>query len=276
MSLHLSRLAAFSAAALISLAAAPPLRAQAAAPKPSLSPAVASLLRSSTAAYQKVRSYQHTAEFLIRTGQDRKVIAYTLALERPNRFAFRSDDAEEAAAICDGSLFINYKKTDRMYTKTKAPSDFRGINIVDDVTFQPIGTYVIALMLQGDALADHDIRDALVKATGVTTVTEDGKRYDTLIAPLTSAQVDQSGKITRPPVTLFFDAQSHLLHKAVFELDTLNGRTRVTEIIENVKIDQPVSPATFHYTPPASALWIVRGASGRGSKVTGRVWARSV
>lgn len=262
--------------ALMTLVAIPHAHAQAADPKPALKPAVAALLRTSTAAYQKMHTYQHTAELLIRAGQDRKVTAYTLALERPNRFAYRSDDAAEAAAVSDGDTFINYKKSDGMYTKIKAPSDFRGVNIVDDVNFEPIGTYIVALMLQGDVLADRVIRHALEQAADVSTVTEDGKRYDTLTAPLTLVQTDE--KTLYPPVTLYFDAQTHLLHKAVFEFDAQNGRSRVTEIIENVKVDQPVPPATFHYTPPANAQWLVRfqpqekGRHGmRGKRAKGSV-----
>lgn len=219
--------------------------------KATLLPAVATLLRDATAAYQKMHSYQHTAEFLVRSEQEAdKITAYTLALERPNKFAYRSDNADEAAAVCDGKFFINYRSDDSKYTRVAAPLSFKQINIVDDVTFNPVGTYIIALMLQGDALADEDVRTCLAAASAPKTVTEDGVRYETIESKFGPGGI---------PLTLYFNAQTHLLHKTIEQNE--QSHIKVTEIIENVKIDKPIPASVFQYTPPKNAQWLtLRGA----------------
>ncbi len=131
------------------------------ADRPNLQPAVASVIRAATAAYHKMNSYQHTAEYVQKAKQaNGKVSAFTLALERPNRFCFRSENPDDGAAICDGKTFLNLKSNAAggYYTRHSAPPTFQQIDIVDDVDFQPVGTYLIALMLQGDPLADRDVR----------------------------------------------------------------------------------------------------------------------
>src|SRR5690349_9191517 len=74
---------------------------------PALSPAVASLIRTSTAAYQQMHSYQHTAELVRRNEQDavEQDQAFTLALERPNKFCYRSDDPNATAAVSNGKTY---------------------------------------------------------------------------------------------------------------------------------------------------------------------------
>ncbi len=224
----------------------------------SLPPATAGLLRDSTAAYQKMHTYQHTAEYVQKGLQGgNQILVFTLALERPNRFIYRADDADATAAASDGKTFINYKNdtTGKTYTRTAAPTTYKQIDIVNDVTFTPIGTYVIALMLQGDALADPDVRAFIQDAGEPKRVVEEALRYDTL-----------TGKFgaDRNTMTLFFDAQTHLLHKAVINANAeQNGAqvpVKITEIIENVKIDKPIPPAVFQYTPPKNAHWIVRNS----------------
>src|SRR5579862_8423225 len=148
-----------------------------------LPPETALLLRTATAAYQKMQSYQHTAEYLAKGPQGGpQITAFTLALERPNKFCYRSDDADATAAVCDGKMFINFKNDEAgmTYTRTTAPASYKQIDIVGDVTFTPIGTYVVALMLQGDAMADPDVRDFILQAGEPKHVTEDTARYDTL------------------------------------------------------------------------------------------------
>ncbi len=216
------------------------------AAKVTLKPEVQALINTSTNIYKNMKSYQHTADFVLKSGREgaAKETTYTLAIERPNHFCYRSDDSTDVAAICDGKVFYNLKSS-KQYMRSLAPASYKDLNIVDDVTFNPIGTYFIALMVQGNVLADRDVRTALANASAPTAVTEDGKKYDTLVV-----QIGENS----PATTLYFDAQTHLLHKAV----TKNDNERTTEIIENVKVNAPIPPALFQYTPPKDALLLTR------------------
>ena len=221
------------------------------APKINLKPDVAALLKQSTDAYKKMKSYRHTAVFVAElkdpmTGQTLKQVnRYTLALERPNKFVYKNDTQPTAAAVSDGKTFINFRADQTtgklQYTKATAPADYKGINIVDDVTFEPLATYVIALMLQGDALADKDVRAALETATlKPGTVTENGKKWQVV------AMMFQ-----QDPMELYFSADDHLIGKAV-QRSARQG-LKIVETDENVSINKPMEATVFQYTPPAEA-----------------------
>ncbi len=225
--------------------------------KAELKPDVAALVKQSTDAYKKMKSYRHTAKWTISIkGPDGEVhedLSFTLALERPNRFVYKMDTQAQffapVAAYCDGTTFINFKAKlaptpSKQYTKVPAPASFKGINIVDDVEFQPIATYIIALMLQGDALADKDVRAALEKATIKPTVTENGKKWHVIEMPFGSEET---------PITLYIGQDDHLIGKAAQK-----GDTKITEVVESIKIDKPIEPATFQYTLPADAKQVER------------------
>lgn len=241
-------LAAFALPGAIQLALADPPAVK----KNSLKPDVAALIKQSAEVYKKMKSYRHTALFVIEftdpaTGIVRKrENRYTLALERPNKFAYKNDTQPTAAAVSDGKTFINFRGDEtgetRQYTKQNAPADFKGINIVDDVTFEPLATYIIALMLQGDSLADKDVRMGLEKATlRPGTVTESGKKWQVLSMPF--------GRQERTEI--YFNTEDHLIGKCVQDLG-LQG-AKITETYENVSIDKPIDSAVFQYTPPAGA-----------------------
>jgi outer membrane lipoprotein-sorting protein len=224
--------------------AAPPI-----APKSSVKPDVAALLKQSTDVYKKMKSYRHTALFVVEgknptTGAAvKQETRYTLALERPNLFAYKNDSRPLSAAVSDGKTFVNFRGGETLqYTRQKAPADFKGINIVDDVVFEPLATYVIALMLQGDALADKDVRDAMEKAVlKPATVTENGKKWQVLSVPF--GQQD--------PTDFYFNTEDHLIGKAVQKIAQFN--VKVTETFENVSINKPLDAAVFQYTPPEKA-----------------------
>ena len=233
-------------------ALAAPIQAEKEAAKAEIKPEVAALLKQSTDVYKKMKSYRHTAKWSITLkgpeGDVHEDINFTLALDRPNRFVYKMDGKAQffppVAAYCDGTNFINFKARlvpapSKQYTKTKAPATFNGINIVDDVEFQPIATYVIALMLQGDALADKDVRAAMEKATLKPPVTENGKTYQVLEMPFGPEEL---------PITLYFSKDDHLIGKA-----TQKGDTQITEIVDSVKIDKPVDAAVFQYSLPPDA-----------------------
>ena len=218
-------------------------------PKTSVKPEVAALLKQSTDVYKKMKSYRHTALFVFEgknptTGEAvKKETRFTLALERPNKFAYKNDSQPISAAVSDGKTFINFRGSDvAQYTKQTAPADFKGINIVDDVVFEPLATYVIALMLQGDALADKDVRVAMEKATiKPGTVTENGKKWQVLLLPF--GQVD--------PTEIYFNAEDHLIGKAIQHISQFD--IKVVETYENVSINKPIDSAVFQYTPPETA-----------------------
>lgn len=221
--------------------------AQEPAPSGHMSSAVQTLVRESTAAYQQMRSYQHTEEYLVKSGQ--RILedhAYSLALERPNRFAFRSDSKDDTAAVSDGQTYVNFDASNKTYTRDRAPATFKQIDLVNGVTFQPIATYIIALMLQGDPTADPDVRAALDSAGAPSTAMDAGVKYDIITLALGP---------NHSAATFYFDVKTHLLHKAT-SVDSSNNST-LAEIIENVKIDKPVPATIFQYTPPQDAHWIL-------------------
>ena len=230
----------------------------ASAAKAELKPEVAALIKQSTAIYAAMKSYKHVSEYIIKgQGQDGEInrtLTYTLALDRPNKFCYKSDEANGSAAVSNGKTFINHRNDNTVnehehsyYTRISAPVSYKGINIVDDVTFT-YGTYMVALMLQGDVLADKEVRAALEQATLKAGTTDNGKKYDLLSIPF-------QGR----PVLFYFDATTHLLHKTV---DSVEGNPRqtglkITEIIENVQIDKPIPASIFEYTPPKNSRLIV-------------------
>jgi outer membrane lipoprotein-sorting protein len=220
--------------------------------KPELKADVAALLNQSTNVYKKMKSYRHTAKWtIIAKGPEEEVhddLTFTLALERPNKFVYKLDNKSKffppVAAYSDGTTVINFKSRPgptplKEYIKTKAPANFKGINIVDDVEFQPIGTYIIALMLQGDALADKDVRGAMEKATLMPPVTENGKKWQVLEMPFGSEAT---------PYLIYIGQDDHLIGKALQK-----GDAQITEIIEAIKIDKPIEASVFQYTLPADA-----------------------
>ncbi len=226
----------------------PPVAAQSVTAN--VKPGIVSLFRQSTAVYSGMKSYQHIAEYLIKgktsQGPMNQTATYTLALERPNRFCYKSDEVDSDAAVSNGKTFINYKGQAHQFTRTTAPAGYNGINIVDDVSFT-FGNYLIALMLQGDVYADKVILTGLEKGSVQPGFVEGGKKYDLLTAPLAPDEA---------PVRFYFDPQTHLLLKAIFDLASLG--VKVTEIIENVKINKPIEASLFEYVPPKNAHQIAR------------------
>ena len=208
-------------------------------------------------------------------------MTFTLALERPNKFVYKMDSQSKAfppvAAYCDGTTFINFKAkfarvegeaATKEYTKASAPETYKGINIVDDVEFEPIATYVIALMLQGDALADKDVRAALEQATVKPSVTENGKTWQVLEMPFGTGA-------TR--ITLYFGKDDHLIGKSLQKVeagkDDLQKREiKITETLEGIKVDKPIDAATFQYTLPEDAKQVDRfSAPQRPNDALGRI-----
>lgn len=231
-----------------SVSADPPAAVQ--SPTANVKPGIISLFKQSTAVYSGMKSYQHIAEYLIKgktsQGPMNETATYTLALERPNRFCYKSDEVDSDAAVSNGKTFVNFKGRAHQYTRTTAPTGYKGINIVDDVSFT-FANYLIALMLQGDVYADKVILTGLEKGSVQLGFVEDGKKYDLLTAPLAPDEA---------PVRFYFDPQTHLLLKAIFDVASLG--VKVTEIIENVKINKPIAASLFEYVPPKNAHQIAR------------------
>lgn len=244
-----------------------------------LKPEVEALLKQSTAVYSAMKSYRHVAECLEKgrgpNGEINNSTSYVLALERPNKFCYKSEEARGSAAVSNGKTFINYRNDNAgedpahshtYFTRVAAPATYKGINIVDDVTFR-LGSYMVALMLQGDVLADAEISAGLANATLKPGVMDNGKKFDLLTVPF-------QGK----PVDFYFDSATHLLHKTLnSDSDGEGGRkieVHVTEILEDVQIDKPIPASVFEYTPPKTARLIVKAPSHLHSKGDTRI-ARS-
>ena len=212
---------------------------------------VLSLLKLSMEAYGKMKTYRHTAVWSVYAKRDdgqiiQEELKFTLALERPNRFAYKIETVpklfSQVAAFSDGKTFVNFKGDRKQYTKSPAPQNFKGINIVDDVEFQPIGTYLIALMLQGDILADKDIRTAMEHASLKSQLVENGKKWQILEMPFGD---DEN------PYQIYVGIEDHLIGKA-FQM----GKVKISETIEAIRIDKPIEPTVFSYTLPESAKQI--------------------
>ncbi len=233
-----------------------------------IKPEVAALLKTSTAVYAAMKSYRHNSEYFSKTqdadNEVHKTIVFTLALERPNKFCYKADVPAFGAAICDGKTFLNYhldgaisEREHTYYTKTTAPVNYKGINIVDDVTFTH-GSYMIALMLQGNVMADKDVEAGLKKATLHANVEENGKKYDVLSVPFPG---HIGPEFKTHSLHFYFDTATHLLHKAVEDVPAEESDThapyKMLEIIENVLIDKPMPPNTFEYKLPKNARQVV-------------------
>lgn len=221
-----------------------------------IKPEVMALLKQSTDAYKKMKSYEADVVMKTEAGNPNNETVpvsddehFVLALERPNRFCYKAIAAGNGtAAVSNGKTFINFKSNRNQFMKTPAPAEYKGINIVDDVEFAPLGTYFIALMLQGDALADKDVKDSLQKASLGPVVTENGKKWQVLHI-LFGPREDK--------YDLYFGADDHLLGKTVLKFILPNLPNRVeatqTELLQNVRIDKQVDPSAFEYTPPDRA-----------------------
>ena len=209
---------------------------------------VAALYKQMNAAYKGLKSYRHTAVYTQKAiapdGEHKHVRAYQLALTRPNKFVFKSDDPNADAIACDGKTLINYRQTSpqtREYVQTDAPAALKNINLVDDVMFEPQGTYLVALALQGDMLADKDLARVISNAKMGANVQENGRSYQTAII---KAGQDAT-------MTLYVDADTHRLNKVVQK--ALRSEGSVVEEFKDVEVNKPVPDSLFAYTPPASA-----------------------
>lgn len=207
-------------------------------------PAVKDLLAKCTAAYSKLKSYHQVTVFKVDgstpMGDVKRETKYLLALERPAKFCFKSVGADTVACVSDGATFINFNGKE--YTKMKAPAAYKGINIVDDVLFQPLATYIIALMLQGDAMADKQVTSAYEEAAIEENVMDAGKKWTVLSVPF-----GQTGA----PAKLYIDPSTHMVGKMVQKVG--DGAVTTSETYEEVTTNKPIDAAVFKYTPPSSA-----------------------
>ena len=217
--------------------------------KAGLNAEAAALLESSTAVYKKYKSYQHTATYAIEQKTDQGVVQragqFTLALERPNKFRYASVPAYYVLALSDGKSFYNYRVQTSEYTQIPAGATYEDINIVDDVEFQPLGTYLIAMMLQGNATADKGMNVQLKRMTVGAPVVENGKKW----IPLTRTAHGSTA-------TYYFDADAHTLAKVVQTQD--NGSATLTETFTDVKVNQPIEASMFTFIAPPRAKMVAK------------------
>ena len=235
----------------------PAARGEGAPPSPSVAlkikPEVMALVRQSTETYRKMKSYSADVnlktEISNDTGSQTIQSHFVLALDRANRFCYRDlTDPAGTAAVSDGRKFINYKSDRNQFTEGPAPADYKGINIVDDVQFEPLATYLVALMLQGDALADKDIKESLEKANVGTPIIENGKKWQVLHI-LFGPQEENCD---------IYVGEDHLIGKSTTKLQAKDRKFLQTELLSNIKIDKPVDAAVFLYTPPPNAQKVDR------------------
>lgn len=221
------------------------------AKKKEVKPEVMALLKKSIAVYQKMKSYRHTATWSIEApteeGTLKESLKFVLAVDRPNRFVYKTETKSElflpTAAYCDGNYFINFRSKVNQFVKKKAPATYKGINIIDDVEFQPIATYIVALMLQGDPLGDKDIRRGFEGAVLKPLVTEKGKKWHVIEMPLTEDE----------PVYLLYISEDGRVGKVI-----QRGIQKISETIEDVVVDKPLDDKVFQYKLPEDAKEVQR------------------
>ena len=212
---------------------------------------VAAFYKQITAAYQNVKSYQHLAVYTRAAttpqGEQKLIQKFTLALERPNKFIFKADKSGLAAVASDGKTLLNYRQGEATseYTKSDAPATIKGIPLVEDVLFEPQATYLIALALQGDVLADKDMDMILASAKMGAKTQENGKACQTVIIPNPNATM-----------TIYADAATHRIVKITQK--ALKVDSSVTEEIQDAQINKPIDAAVFKYTPPADAKLVTK------------------
>ena len=217
-----------------------------------VSPVVASLLQKSVHTYKALKSYQHVAVWEIKQGERKSEAKYDLALERPNKFCFKQEGRSMITAVSDGKNFTLFNAGLGEYTRKAAPATYKGINIVDDVTFQPMATYVVALLLQGDPMADKDVKGALQRATLGKPVTEEGKQWQVLNMPFGPGQAYE----------FYFDAKTGLVGKAVMSASQFT----ITETLTEVKTGKPVSANLFAFTAPTTAHLVAKFTDPRAAQ----------
>ncbi len=215
-----------------------------------MDPEARAVLIAATKVYSRFQSYQHTEKLAnvwpAKEGvprppiQNRPFLAM-LALERPNRFCYKLDieRPELDAAVSNGSEFIHFRRETSEYTRTPAPADYKQLDLVRDVKIELVGSQLVALMLQGNALADPVLNARLMRLKRGASQIVDGKECETLRAT--------SGDTT---LTLRFDARTHLLDEVKSE--SKDGIS-IVETFEEVRINQPVDASLFVYLPPSQA-----------------------
>ena len=219
--------------------------------KPKMDADVAAFYKQVNTAYQNLKSYQHTAVYTRQAttpqGEQKQVQKFTLALERPNKLIFKSDKAGIAAVASDGKTLINFRQSEATseYTKATAPATYKGINLVEDVLFEPQGTYLIALALQGDMLADKDLDAVLALAKMGDKKQENGKTFQTVVISNPNATM-----------TIYADAVTHRLVKIIQK--ALKVDSSVTEEIQDVQLNKPIDAAVFKYAPPEGAKLVTK------------------
>ena len=210
-----------------------------------LKPEVRKLLNESLAAYGKLKAYQHTAIVTIRgrgaKGPVKSVLHYALAVDRPNKFCFKNLSAPGVACVCDGITFINFNG--RSYSSARAPSSIKDLPLVKDVLFQPLGTYVVALMLQGDWSADEELKTAFEKATVEMTGDESGRKWQILVVPYGTSGV---------PARFYFDPVDHMLGMMTQTIG--GGKAKLTETFASTSKGFVLEPALFAFRPPLGAM----------------------
>ncbi len=213
-------------------------------------PEVATLIKQATAVYLGVSTfYSEITEKTTRSAENGTAAStskFVLALDRSNaRFCYHDiTNPTGTAAVSNGKTFLNYDSNRNQYIEKRAPTDFKGINIVDDITFEPIGGYLIALMLQGDAQADRDIRKALSTATIDPVVNENGRKLTPLHILLGA---------TQEPYNVYFNDE-HQIVRTSLKLKSADSSVDIEEQIGDAKLNKPVDPAVFLYTPPVNAI----------------------
>lgn len=219
--------------------------------KPKMDADVAAFYKQITTAYQNLKSYQHLAVYTRQAatpqGEQKLVQKFTLALERPNKFVFKSDKSGIAAVASDGKTLLNFRQgeTTGEYTKSDAPAAYKGINLVEDVLFEPQATYLIALALQGDVLADKDMDAVLAQAKMGAKTQENGKACQTVV--ITNANAT---------MTIYADAATHRIVKIVQKATKVDSS--VSEEIQDAQINKPIDAAVFKYTPPEGAKLVTK------------------
>ncbi len=211
---------------------------------PSIDPAAKALLTQAIAAYGKLQRFSAT---LNRTyeGDEPGTSHITLAFERPNRFAVRSQRAKGSSSVVSDAGLLHAFSTEsaKFYIETKVGNEL--LPVLGDMldTLGPSTVLAPMFMLAGRSLLPPDRMMTSLALTGPATV------GDTPVHSLTVQTGTTASDKTK--LTLSFGKADALLRRYRLEMDA--GKNILTDVYSDLKTDPTLPADAFVFTPPTTA-----------------------
>jgi outer membrane lipoprotein-sorting protein len=194
-----------------------------------------------------MKSYQHTATFRASgTAQGKKVdqsAKFSMAMVRPNKFAFKMVSNTAVAVVSDGKQVTDFRAGE--YSQTPAPALLKDLKLDQD-DFDPVaGSFLIAHLLEDTVYTDRSLLGILIKSSGHKGLAAGSKTYDVIDFPIVGITF-----------ILYFDPATHLLERAAAKVPDQD--LTLTETFDAVEIDKPVPDSAFTFALPKSAKKVAK------------------